>query len=199
MNFLTNFCLLSYTTVSFLVVSGKWLKIWVEIGAVLSVIGLFEAQLSSSAYQILGMADLALLPKVVGLRSKWFNTPWIGILVSTLIALGVSYLSYEDIVSSANFLYSLGMLLEFASFVYLRWKFPTMKRPYKVPLGYAGLAVMCVVPSVFLVYIMAIATKTVYLVCLCMTVGGMGWFGLMKLCKDKGWLKFSRRAVIEED
>ncbi|KAL8484252.1 hypothetical protein ACS0TY_026804 [Phlomoides rotata] len=178
-------------------ISGNWLKIWVEIGAVMSAIGLFEAQLSSSAYQILGMSDLALLPKFAGSRSKWFNTPWIGILVSTLIALAVSYLSYTDIVSCANFLYSLGMLLEFASFLYLRWKFPTMKRPYKVPLRYFGLVIMCVVPSAFLIYIMAIATKTVYLVCLCMTVGGMGWFGLMKFCKIKGWLKFNR--VVDEE
>ncbi|KAL2515818.1 uncharacterized protein Fot_29789 [Forsythia ovata] len=45
----------------------------------------------------------------------------------------VSYMDYTDIISSANFLYSLGMLLEFASFLWLRRKFPTMKRPYRVP------------------------------------------------------------------
>ncbi|CAH1435342.1 unnamed protein product [Lactuca virosa] len=44
-------------------IAGKWLKIWIEIGAVLSAIGLFEALLSSCAYQILGMADLGFLPK----------------------------------------------------------------------------------------------------------------------------------------
>ncbi|KAL0390374.1 UNVERIFIED_CONTAM: putative polyamine transporter [Sesamum calycinum] len=103
-------------------ISGTWLKVWIEIGAVLSAVGLFEAQLSSSGYQLLGMADLGLLPKFFSLRSKRFNTPWVGILVSTLIAIGVSYMSYTDIVASANFLYSLGMLLEFSSFLWLRWK-----------------------------------------------------------------------------
>lgn len=183
-------------------ISGTWLKIWIEIGAVLSAIGLFEAQLSSSAYQVLGMADLAILPKFCALRSKWFNTPWVGIVLSTLIALGVSYMSYTDIVASANFLYSLGMLLEFASFLWLRRKLPKMKRPYRVPLKLPGLFVMCLIPSCFLVVIMAIATKTVYLVSGLMTVGGIGWFFLMKLCKSRGWLKFTRVAdeeVEEED
>ncbi|KAJ4847561.1 hypothetical protein Tsubulata_015379 [Turnera subulata] len=59
-------------------IAGKWLKYWMEVGAVLSVVGLFEAQLSSSAYQLLGMADLGMLPKFFAIRSKWFNTPWFG-------------------------------------------------------------------------------------------------------------------------
>lgn len=145
-------------------IAGKWLKIWLEVGAVLSAIGLFEAQLSSSAYQILGMADLGFLPKFFGLRSKKFNTPWVGILVSTLITLGVSYMDFESIVASANFLYSLGMLLEFAAFIWLRMKRPQLKRPYRVPMKLPGLVIMCLIPSGFLVVIMVVATKIVYLV-----------------------------------
>ncbi|XP_057508092.1 probable polyamine transporter At3g13620 [Actinidia eriantha] len=172
-------------------ISGKWLKIWIEIGAVLSAIGLFEAQLSSSAYQVLGMADLAILPKFCGRRSKIFNTPWVGIVLSTLIALAVSYMDFTDIISSANFLYSLGMLLEFASFVWLRRKFPSMERPYRVPMGVWGLVAMCLIPSGFLVVIMVIATKIVYLVSGLMTVGGVGWYFLMKFCKSRNLFQFN--------
>ncbi|KAL0390375.1 UNVERIFIED_CONTAM: putative polyamine transporter [Sesamum calycinum] len=81
-----------------LIIAGNWLKIWIEIGAVLSVIGLYEAQLSSCAYQILGMADIGVVPRLFGARSKWFNTPWVGILVSTLVAVAVSYLNFTDII-----------------------------------------------------------------------------------------------------
>ncbi|KAL8159498.1 hypothetical protein V2J09_001035 [Rumex salicifolius] len=52
------------------IIVGKWLKIFMEVGAVLSIIGLFEAQLSSCAYQFLGMADLGFLPRSFGERSK---------------------------------------------------------------------------------------------------------------------------------
>ncbi|KAG6630126.1 hypothetical protein I3843_14G135000 [Carya illinoinensis] len=172
-------------------IAGKWLKIFLEVGAVLSAIGLYEAQLSSSAFQLLGMADIGSLPKFFGLRSKWFNTPWVGILLSTLISLGVSYMDFTDIISSANFLYSLSMLLEFASFIWLRRKLPTLKRPYRVPLRLPGLVLMCLIPSGFLIVIMAIATKTVYLVSGIMTVAGVGWYYLMKLCKSKKLFQFN--------
>ncbi|KAF7829962.1 putative polyamine transporter [Senna tora] len=177
-------------------IAGKWLKYWVQVGAVLSAIGLFEAGLSSCAYQCLGMADIGILPKFFGARSKWFNTPWVGILVSTLLALSVSYMNFQDIIASANFLYSLGMLLEFASFLWLRWKWPMIERPYRVPMKLPLLVIMCLVPSAFLILIMVIATKIVYLVSGLMTVAGIIFFFFMKICKSKNWLKFN---VVKPD
>ncbi|XP_027061700.1 probable polyamine transporter At3g13620 [Coffea arabica] len=179
-------------------ISGKWLKIWIEFGAVLSAIGLFEAQLSSSAFQIEGMARIGFLPKFFSLRSKWFNTPWVGILVSTAIILAVSHMKYTDIISAANFLYSLGMILEYLSFLWLRRKFPSLKRPYRVPCRLPTLVVICLIPSAFLVVLMAVATKIVYLMSGLMTVGAIIWYFLMKLCKSKKWLKFNDGYAEEE-
>ncbi|KAM0995421.1 hypothetical protein ACFX13_005596 [Malus domestica] len=178
-------------------IAGKWLKYWIEVGAVLSGIGLFEAQLSSCGYQLLGMADIGFLPKFFALRSKRFNTPWVGIVLSTVITLGVSFMNFTDIVSSANFLYSLGMLLEFSAFLWLRRKSPTLKRPFRVPMRMPGLVIMCLIPSGFLVFIMAIATKTVYLISGLMTVAGIGWYFLMKFCKSKKFCVFSTMEVEE--
>ncbi|KAK2978919.1 hypothetical protein RJ640_019234 [Escallonia rubra] len=172
-------------------ISGQWLKIWIEIGAVLSAIGLFEAGLSSCSYQLLGMGDKGFLPKFFASRSKWFNTPWVGILLSTAITMAVSSMTFTDIISSANFLYSLGMLLEFASFVWLRRKYPKLKRPYRVPMRLPGLVIMCLIPSAFLIFIMAIATKTVYLVSGLMTVGAIGWYFLIKFSKSRRMLQFN--------
>ncbi|KAK4441036.1 putative polyamine transporter [Sesamum alatum] len=181
-----------------LMIAGNWLKIWIEIGAVLSVIGLYEAQLSSCAYQILGMADIGVVPRLFGARSKWFNTPWVGILVSTLVAVAVSYLNFADIISSVNFSYSLGMLLEFASFLWLRWKFAEANRPYKVPLPFAGLVVMCLVPSGFLVYVMVVANKTVYLVNAVLTLVGIFWYFLMNLCRSRMWIEFESSGLKKD-
>ncbi|KAK4833925.1 hypothetical protein QYF36_013489 [Acer negundo] len=172
-------------------IAGKWLKICVEIGACLSIVGLYEAQLSSCAYQILGMTDLGLLPKVFGMRSRWFDTPWVGILISTLVALAVSYMDFANIIYCVNFLYSLGMLLEFASFLWLRRKLPTLKKPFRVPLELPGLVVLCLVPSGFLVYVMVVATKTVYLVSALLTLFGIFLYFFMNLCKSKMWFEFN--------
>ncbi|XP_022754352.1 probable polyamine transporter At3g13620 [Durio zibethinus] len=173
------------------IIAGKWLKIFLEIGAVLSIIGLYEAQLSSCVYQLLGMADLGFLPQCFSVRSKWFNTPWLGILVSTLITAAASYMNFADLISSANFLYSLGMLLEFASFLWLRRKLPTIKRPFKVPMELPGLIVMCLIPSVFLVYVMSVATGTVFLVSCILTAFTIVWYFVMNFCKSKKWIEFN--------
>ncbi|KAL1804103.1 hypothetical protein ACET3Z_032750 [Daucus carota] len=155
-------------------ISGVWLKYWIEVGAVLSNIGLFQAQLSSSSYQLLGMAELGFLPKFFARRSKWFNTPYVGILLSTAIILSVSFLDFTNIIGAANFLYGLGMLLELLSFVWLRHIYPQLKRPFRVPMRLPGLIIMCLVPAVFLVFIMVIATKVVYLISGLMTLGAIG-------------------------
>ncbi|XP_040994548.1 probable polyamine transporter At3g13620 [Juglans microcarpa x Juglans regia] len=181
------------------IIAGKWLKVWIEIGAVLSVIGLYEAQLSSCAYQLLGMADLAFLPQIFGARSTWFRTPWVGIFLSTLIALAVSFMSFVNIISSVNFLYSLGMLLEFSSFLWLRRKLPVVKRPFKVPMGLPGLVVMCLIPSGFLVYVMAVATSTVFLVSALLTLAGLAWYFFMEFCKSRLWLEFNNAGEKIED
>ena len=77
-----------------------------------------------------------------------------------------------------------------------------LKRPYRVPLRLPMLVFMCLVPCAFLVVIMVVATKKVYLVSAIMTVAGIGWYFLMKLCKSKKWLKFNTDGevgVVEDD
>lgn len=179
-------------------IAGKWLKYWVQVASFLSTVGLFEAQLSSSAYQLHGMAGMGFLPRFVGVRSRWFDTPWVGILVTSAITLGVSYMSYSNIINSANFLYSLGMLLEFAAFVWLRRKYPGLKRPFRVPAGTAGVVVMCLVPSVFLVFVMVIAGKVVFAVSGGLTVVGVVGYFLMEYIKRRGWVEFSKVEKEEE-
>ncbi|XBI14903.1 hypothetical protein VPH35_057417 [Triticum aestivum] len=107
---------------------------------------MFEAHMSSGVFQLHGMADLRLLPSVFSGRATCTGTPWVAITTSTAVTITVSFLSFDDIVATDNFLYSLGTLLEFSSFLWLRAKYPTLKRPYQVPLPLP-------VPSVFLAYV----------------------------------------------
>ncbi|KAL8227261.1 hypothetical protein R6Q57_017093 [Mikania cordata] len=100
-------------------------------------------------------------------------------------------------IKSANFLYSLGMLLDFASFLWLRLKFPTLKRPYTVSGNAVLLVVMCLIPAAFLVVIIVIATKIVFLVSGVLTMVGVFWYFLMKLCKSKKWFRFKNGEEVE--
>ncbi|KAL5703915.1 hypothetical protein ACHQM5_022408 [Ranunculus cassubicifolius] len=171
-------------------IGGNWLKVWVELGAVLSTVGLFEAQLSSCSFALLGMADLGFLPKFFACRSK-FGTPGVGILICTMISFGFSFRKFEDIISAANLLYAIGMLLEIAAFIWLRKKSPDVNRPYKVPMGMVGICIMCSISSVFFVGILCVATSRVYAIFLGLTILGVVGYFFLKLCKSKNWVEFN--------
>ena len=165
---------------------------WVEVGAVLSSVGLYEAQLSTCAFQILGMADLGLLPRVLGVRSSWFGTPWLAILGSTAITLAVSFMSFDNIIASANFLYGLSMLLEFSAFLWLRRNRPSLKRPFRVPLELPWLIVMCLVPSGFILFIMVIGSWQMYAISGGLTLLGVAIYYGVGFIKQREWMEFTK-------
>lgn len=76
---------------------------------------------------------------------------------------------------------------------------PAVKRPYRVPLEMVGLVIMCFIPSVFLVYVMVVANRTVFFVSALLTLLGILWYFLMKFCKSRGWCTFSDEQVSEEE
>ncbi|CAL4914614.1 unnamed protein product [Urochloa decumbens] len=179
------------------IIGGPWLKYWIEAGAVLSSVGMFEAQLSSGSFQLLGMADLGLLPAVFARRATRFRTPWVAIAASAAVTLAVSFLGFDDVVATANFLYGLGTLLEFAAFLWLRASQPDLKRPYRVPLPLPALAAMCAVPSAFLAYVCVVAEWRVFALAGALTALGVGLHGAMKLCRNKEWLRFNTAVVAD--
>ncbi|KAL6878288.1 hypothetical protein ACP4OV_012458 [Aristida adscensionis] len=171
-------------------VAGKWLKYWIGVGAALSCVGLYSATLSSAAYLLAGTAELGLLPALFASRAAVFDTPWASIAATGAIALGMSFASFDSIVAVTNFLYSLGMLLEFAAFVWLRVKRPGMARPYRVPVGTAAAAAMCAVPSAFLVLVVAVAGWKVYVAGAAFTVAGAAVHYAMAGCRARGCVRF---------
>ncbi|XBH87925.1 hypothetical protein VPH35_075293 [Triticum aestivum] len=146
------------------IIGGPWLKYWTGAGAVISSIGMFEAQMSSGTFQLLGMADMGLLPAVFSRRAARTGTP-------------------------------LGTLLEFASFLWLRMKYPALKRPYRVPLSLPALVAMCAVPSSFLAYVCVVAGWRVFTLAAGLTTLGVGWHCVMRVCKAKKLLKFNNAAA----
>ncbi|KAM3259107.1 hypothetical protein ACQJBY_050729 [Aegilops geniculata] len=183
------------------IIGGPWLKYWTGAGAVISSIGMFEAQMSSGSFQLLGMAELGLVPSVFARRAAYTGTPWVAIAASTAVTIAVSFLGFDDVVATANFLYSLGTLLEFASFIWLRVKHPALKRPYRVPLPLPALVAMCAVPSAFLAYVCAVAGWRVFAVAAGLTALGVGWHGIMRECRARKLLRFNNAvaAVHQED
>ncbi|KAI3917336.1 hypothetical protein MKW98_027255 [Papaver atlanticum] len=188
----------SYLATAAGIIGGAWLGSWISIGSVLSGVGLFEAQLSSSSFQAEGMANLRFLPGFFAWRSKHFNTPWAGILLSSAITLGVTFMDFEKIIAAANFLYSLGMLLEFSAFIWLRIKLPNLNRPYRVPANVPVLCIMCLIPAAFVVVVMRFSK----LIPICISAGltflAICNYFLMNYFKSKGCIQFSTKDNDEK-
>mmetsp|Transcript_23116 Transcript_23116/g.49226 ORF Transcript_23116/g.49226 Transcript_23116/m.49226 type:complete len:395 (-) Transcript_23116:1409-2593(-) len=120
-------------------VGGPWLGAWTIFAAGISNVALFEAELSSDAYQLMGMADRGYVPKIFGERSQ-HGTPTYGILLSTVLVVVMSLAEIDQLIEMLNFNYAFALLMEYAAFFKLRVSRPDLERPYKIPLGTVGCA-----------------------------------------------------------
>jgi len=85
---------------------------------------------------------------------KRFQTPYVSILIcSVIVSLLVAGTLGELLVVDVT-IYGAGLFLEFFSLIRMRTKAPDMKRPFRVPLGTAGLCVLIALPIV--VYFIAL-------------------------------------------
>jgi hypothetical protein len=100
-------------------IGGPLLAGWLVFGAAVSNIALFEAELSGDAYQLMGMADRGLIPKVFCKRSR-FGTPTNGILVGLFVIICLGVANFDQLVEMLNFAYAMSLLMEFAAFIKLR-------------------------------------------------------------------------------
>jgi amino acid transporter len=100
-------------------IAGPWLGAWMLLAAAVSNIGLYEAEMSGDAYQLMGMADRGLIPKVFSKRSR-FGTPTNGILVGTAVIFCLGVADFDALVEMLNFAYAIALLMEFAAFIKLR-------------------------------------------------------------------------------
>ena len=133
-------------------VGGKPLSVLVLIGATCGCIGQYQSILCSTAYSLQSLGEIGMLPAAIARRSK-YDTPTVGIVVSTIIVLSLTTLGFVDIVQLLNCVYCLALLVEFATLVNLRKSCKDMPRPFRIPLGRFGLIVM-VIPAVITVILM---------------------------------------------
>eukprot|EP00250_Pteridium_aquilinum_P013813 c21588_g1_i1 orf=383-1924(-) len=177
-----------------MIIGGTWLKWWIQAAAALSNMGLFEAEMSSDSFQLLGMSERGMLPEIFAQRSR-YGTPVFSILCSAMGVIALSWMRFQEVVEFVNFLYCLGMLLEFAAFIWLRVKQPELPRPYKVPLNTACAILMCIPPSALLVLVMCLASLRTFFVSMGALIVGLLLYPGLQHVKKKKWMRFSERNM----
>ena len=99
-------------------------------------------------------------------------------------------MSFQEIIEFLNFLYGLGMLVVFAAFVKLRVKNPDLPRPYRIPVGTAGAAVMCVPPVVLITTVMCLASAWTVIVNAVVVAAGVALYYGVEHAKRRAWVEF---------
>lgn len=136
-------------------ISGKWLGGLVAFAGMASSLGIYAAVLLSVSRVPMVMADDDLLPKKLTRRHSRFQTPYISILVCSMIVSVMILWPFADLLIIDVTVYGAGLSLEYISLVKLRIKSPDVHRPFKIPLGIPGLCLIILLPIT--VYFVALA------------------------------------------
>ena len=127
-------------------IGGRWLGILVASGGMAGAIGLYSAVLLSVSRVPQVMADDKLLPAFLCSLHPRFRTPYVSILASSVVVSILILFTFSDLIIMDIILYGAGLSLEFIALVALRRKEPAARRPFRIPLGRAGLIVLYVLP-----------------------------------------------------
>lgn len=118
------------------------------------------------------------------------DVPVYAVMFSAAGVLLLGVLSFSDVINILNLLYCFGQLIEFAAFVWLRYKRPDLHRPYEIPLGLAAVTVMLLFPTVFIFVIIGFSTRLCFWTAVCLGVSGAGAYYVMRVCKRRRWIQF---------
>eukprot|EP00635_Sarcinochrysidales_sp_CCMP3193_P000644 CAMPEP_0118918642 /NCGR_PEP_ID=MMETSP1166-20130328/18043_1 /TAXON_ID=1104430 /ORGANISM="Chrysoreinhardia sp, Strain CCMP3193" /LENGTH=543 /DNA_ID=CAMNT_0006858979 /DNA_START=11 /DNA_END=1643 /DNA_ORIENTATION=- len=172
--------------------AGGWLARWTVVAAFFSNIGLFVSEMSSDAYQIMGMAERGLLPEILCYTHPTTKTPTVAILLSALGVLALHSLTYESIIATENLLYVVSMQLELVAFVTLVRRDPGLSR-----LSAKTLVLLCAPASILLCLVALIQRPLVWLLAGVLSLFGVAvYFVLGRRRSRRGWLPF---RVLDPD
>jgi amino acid transporter len=124
---------------------GPWLARAIVVGGVICGIGMFNALVLSYSRVPLVLAEDGWLPRAFA-RLLSTGAPWV-----SLLALCVAYtaclgLGFTRLIELDVLLYGLSLLLEFVALVVLRVREPGLVKPFRVPGGTWGAALLGVAP-----------------------------------------------------
>ena len=139
-------------------IAGNWLGQAVALGAVVSTAGLFLTLLLTNSRLPYVLARDGFLPAAVGGIHPRFGTPWVALVLSSLLYAAFAVFSFKELIVLNVWLYSISLLVELAAFVWLRVREPEMARPWRVCGGLPTALVVAGVPA--MLALLALATAS---------------------------------------
>jgi amino acid transporter len=117
----------------------------------ISSFGQFNALLMSYSRLPLVMAQDRLLPRVFARVHPRTGAPWVAIVACAVLYAACLGLGFDRLITLDVLLWGASLVLEFLALVILRVREPKLTRPFRVPGGITGAALLGVIPAVLLV------------------------------------------------
>jgi amino acid transporter len=126
----------------------------IAFGGMASCLGIYASVLLSVSRVPMVMAEDNLMPETLNKKHKKFNTPYITIIICSLVVSAMVNWDMESLFIIDVTIYGAGLALEYISLIKLRRKEPETHRPFRIPLGIPGLCIGLILP--FTVYFVAL-------------------------------------------
>jgi len=128
---------------------GRWLAVAVIAGGAVSAFAMFNALVLSYSRVPFALAEDGLLPRVFARRSR-SGAPTVSIVVCAIAWALCLALGFERLIELDILLYGGSLALEFVALFVLRLREPGLARPFRVPGGLAGAALVGLFPLLLL-------------------------------------------------
>lgn len=127
-------------------INGRWLGSIIAIAGLASTLGLYAANLLSVSRLPKVMADDQFLPTRLHSLHPRFNTPYVSIIVCSIVISLMCFWSFGDLLIIDVTVYGAGLFLEYISLIKLRIKEPDRERPFRIPLSTRWLCIFLILP-----------------------------------------------------
>lgn len=138
-----------YFSQAALLIGGHWLGLAVNIAALITSLSLLNGTVIASTRMPSAMAEDGYLPRFLSKTHQRFKTPWIAIIVSAAIYAALSWHSLAQLIIVYSWLRVATTWMTVIAAWRMRRTAPTMKRPFVIPWGTAGV-IYCVVAPVII-------------------------------------------------
>jgi len=132
-------------------IGGPWLGSAILVAGLISAFAICNALVLSYSRLPLALAENGYLPGVFRRRGQKSDAPWVSIVACSIAWCTVLPLGFDRLIALDVILYGLCLLLQFVSLIFLRLNGPELPRPFRVPGGIWGVALVGVAPVLLLV------------------------------------------------
>jgi len=123
----------SFPKIADMLGKGPWLGYTLIAGALFSNLGVYLVYIHTSSNALCSLAEKGDAPAIFAYKLKRFNSPWVATLFYSISTQFWTTFEFPQIVEVDTVLYCVHVIILIATFFKLRFSYPNMDRPFRIP------------------------------------------------------------------